>query len=316
MRRLSEDSLNQLYAEIFSRISAAESFAPSTAIQTFSFLLCMHEALSPTAFLAAISRTHPNHLVELKLADLLNMCVNMVVLDSKLNVLRFANVSVQEFLEMQPDLATHRVHRLAAMSCLNTCMQGSPAGLEIELCPTEKFYHYGALYWAEHYHRAAAITDTSDNLFRMMKEFVFDDDEISLSFIGWLDDAHEYSKALANHHPLKKALSAVMNPNHTPLFTVCIFGLTSILDNITQAHDFDWNQRNDLGQTGLYLASAAGYEKIASFFINHGADVNASGGRHGSPLHAACFVGHTAVVQLLLDYGADQKASARFNNAL
>lgn len=239
----------------------------------------------------------------------------MVVLDSKLNVLRFAHVSVQEFLETQPNLAAPHVHSLAAMSCLSMCMQGSPVGREIDLRPKENFYHYSALYWAEHY-RAAAIVGASDELFRIMGDFIFDDEEVSLSFIDWLDDAQKFSEALANHHPLKKALSAVMNLDHTPLFTACVFGLTDLLDVISQPAEFDWNQKNDLGQTGLYLASATGYEKIVSIFIDHGADVNASGGRHGSPLHAACFLGHTSVVQLLLDYGADPKTSGRFENAL
>ena len=57
MQILSEDGLNQLYNEIFSKISATEPFARNTAIQVFSFLICIQEALSPMAFLAAIART-------------------------------------------------------------------------------------------------------------------------------------------------------------------------------------------------------------------------------------------------------------------
>lgn len=225
-------------------------------------------------------------------------------------------VCVQEFLETQPNLATHHIHRLAAMSCLSMCMQGSPVGREVDLRPKEKFYHYSALYWAEHY-KAAAIVGTNDNLFQMMKEFVFDNDEISLSFIDWLDDAQEFSRALANnHHPLKKALSAVTNSDHTPLFAACVFELTNLLDVITQAPDFDWNQKNDIGQTGLYLASAIGYENIVSLFLDHGANVDASGGRHDSALHAACFAGHTAIVQLLLEHNANPNRRGRFDNAL
>ena len=315
MRKLPMDSLKQLYDEAFRKVFTAEPFARSIAIKSFSFLLCMQETLSPTAFLAAIAGTDPKYQAQLELPELLTICFNMLVLDSKLNVVRFAHVSVQEFLETQSDLATHHTHRLAAMSCLNTCMHGSPVGPEIGLLPTENFYHYSALYWAEHY-KAAAITDRNDNLFQMLRDFVYDDNETSLSFIDWLDDAQEYSKALANHHPLKKSLSAVISPDHTPLFTACVFGLASLLDDITQANNFDWNQKNILGQTGLYLASAIGHEQIASLFVDHGADVNASGGRHGRPLQAACFAGHAGVVQLLLNHGADPKLSGRFDNAL
>jgi len=49
----------------------------------------------------------------------------MVVLDSKLNILRFAHVSVQKILETQPDLATHHAHRLAAMGCLDMFASGT-----------------------------------------------------------------------------------------------------------------------------------------------------------------------------------------------
>ena len=315
MQQLSKDSLNQLYADTFNKMLVAEPFARSTAIQSFSFLLCMQEALSPTAFLAAIAGTESDDQVPLKLTDLLTICFNLIVVDSRLNVLRFAHVSVQEFLESQPELAVHHNNRLAAMSCLNMCMQGSSIKPEVGPCPTENFHHYSILYWAEHY-RFADITDTNDELFQAMKGFVFDYNETSLSFIDWLDDAQKCSQALANHHPLKKALSSVVNDDHTPLFTACVFGLSSLLDDTTQAQNFDWNQKNALGQSGLYLASALGHRNIASLFVDHGADVSVRGGKHGSPLHAACFAGHNAIVQLLLDHGADSKSSGGFDNAI
>lgn len=107
MRRLLEDTLNQLYAEIFSEINAAESIVRTTAIKAFSFFLCMQESLSPRAFLAVMSRTDPSQKTDSKLSNLLKICFNLVVLDSKLSVLRFGHVSVQDFLEIQPELATN-----------------------------------------------------------------------------------------------------------------------------------------------------------------------------------------------------------------
>jgi hypothetical protein len=146
MQRLSENSLNRLYADIFSKIFTTESFTRSIAMRTFSFLLCMQETLSSTTFLTAIARTNSNCQAELKLSDLLKICFNMIVLDSKLNILRFAHVSIQEFLETQPDLTTHHAHELAAMSCHDMCMKGLPVGLKVDLCSAERFYHYSALY--------------------------------------------------------------------------------------------------------------------------------------------------------------------------
>ena len=79
--------------------------------------LCMQEALSSAAFLAAISRMDSKYQMLLTLHDLLNIIYfTLIIHDSKLNFLRFAHVSVQEFLEIQPDLAAHRAHKLAATS--------------------------------------------------------------------------------------------------------------------------------------------------------------------------------------------------------
>lgn len=187
--------------------------------------------------------------------------------------------------------------------------------MEVELCPIEHFYHYGALYWAKHC-KAALIVERDDELLRRMKEFLFDDEETSLPFIGWIDDMRQLSEELVNDHSLKRDLSAVLNSNYTPLFTACVFGLTSLVDDISQLKDLDSNMKNDLGHTGLYLASATGNEAVARVLLEHSADVNATGGRHSNPLHAACFAGHTTVVRLLLEYGATPHSRGVIHNAL
>lgn len=316
MPKLSSDTLESLYADTFERISTGETFARKIAIQAFSLLMCLQEPLSPAAFLTAIAMADPHHRhLEFNLSDLLDTCFNLVVLDSKLNVLRFAHVSVQEFLESKPDLAPCCNHRLAAMSCLNVCTQYSPAETGLPLCSKEVFYHYGALYWAEHF-RLAGATSGTDELFQTLKEFVFNDDEISLSFIGWIDDIREFSKALSRDHPLKTATGAAPSANYSPLFIACAFGLSDLIDEISRVQGFDWNEKNDLGHTGIYLASITGRESVVRSLIEFGADVNASGGKYGSPLQAACFAGHVGVVQQLITRGADPQLSGLFDNAL
>ena len=316
LRQLLENTLNQLYADSFNRVSTGEPFARSIAMLTFKLLICMQEALSLEAFLAAVQIADPQYQGKLSIPDILNVCMNMVITDSKMHVFRFTHTSVQEFLEKQPELATEIAHRSAARSCLNMCMQGSMIGTNIVLCPTQDFHHYSMLYWAEHC-KNVAVDDTSDEMFQKIKDFVFDGDEISLSFKDWLDDVKTYSQVLANYHPIKRYLTAVLNHDNTPLFTACVFGFARLLDYIIPAKGFDWNQRNSLGALALYLACLAGNVEIASLFIKNGADVNACGGRYGCPLYVACFRGHAPVVQMLLSRGADPKLKVeRFDNAL
>lgn len=315
MRRLSEDSLNQLYSDSFSRISAGEIFARNTALQTFSWLLCMQEALHPNAFVTAIAMKDLDGQQQLSVSDLIDTCLNLVVLDSKLNILRFAHVSFQEFLETKPEFSRSRVHSLAAISCLHICMQGPDAQVEATSYQIDDFYRYGALYWAEHY-RAASITDPDDEVSIKLREFLFEEDEPSMSFIGWIDIKRQFSEALQDDHPMKKPLSAIPNTVYSLFFTACVFGLVQLFQDIGHTEGFDWNQRNEFGATGLYLASRFGYEAIVGILICHGAEVNVIGAKYSNPLQASCFAGHTDIVTVLLEHGADPHVSGTFANAL
>ena len=93
MQQLSKDTLDHLYADSFGRIAAAETSARNVAWQAFSWLLCLRESLSPSAFVAAVAMANPERQLELTLAELVDICSNLIVLDSKLNILRFAHVS-------------------------------------------------------------------------------------------------------------------------------------------------------------------------------------------------------------------------------
>lgn len=315
MRNFSEDTLDRLYSEILDNIRKAEAYSNKTAIRAFSLLLCLHEPLSPASFLAALTLTDEKHDAVLQLPQVLRLCFNLIIIDSKVNVLRFTHTSVQEFLEAQTEFVPHKIDGIVAKSCLNSCLYSSPVGLGAGLSPTEHFYHYGVLYWAEHC-KATFMAGNSPELLWLAKEFMFDGEGISLSFVGWLEDVQEYAKMLPRHHSLKRGLSAVESQDHTPLFTLCVFGLADLLNQMSQVTDFDWNQKNDSGQTGLYLACSSGQQSIVRFLLDHDADVNPSGGRLGTPLQAACFEGYIDIVQLLIENGADTKSRGFFQNAL
>lgn len=315
MRRFSADTLDRLYSDILDNIRKTEAHSNRIAINAFSLLLCLHEPLSPDCFLAALTLVDGNHEAVLKLPRVLRICFNLVTVDSNMNVLRFAHISVQEFLEAQSEFSPPQIDGIAATACLHSCLYSSPVGLEAGLSPKEHFYHYGVLYWAEHC-KAAFVAGNNPELLGLAKEFMFDDLEISLPFISWLEDAGEYAKVLPRHHWMKKSLSAVGSRNHTPLFTLCVFGLSDMLSQMSQATAFGWNRKNDSGHTALYLACSSGQERIVRVLLDLGADVNPSGGRLGTPLQAACFEGYIDIVRLLIENGADTKSKGAFQNAL
>lgn len=306
MRALPTTTLNELYEEDFTRISEAGKHARNCATQAFSMLLCAQEALSPKALLQAMTSAVPQQAETMTLAKIIDICSNLVVLDSELNVLRFAHISFQEFLEMKAEFAPYNVHRVAAKSCLELCLEGLPTGMEAHISPKDDFRHYSAIYWAEHCR--ITISDGVDHtITSKIKEFVFDDGDVALGFIDWIQVVNKFSEKMPNDHALAKALHSVKHCASSPLFTACVFGLTPIIDNLTQAPDYDWNQMNDNGQSGLYLAAAFNHRPIVQRLLQHKVHINAFGGKFDYPLHAACFGGHASIVGLLLSHGADAK---------
>ena len=310
MRALPKNALNELYEEDWTQISESGQHARSSAIQVFSMLLCAQEALSPEALIQALAKKNSQQGETMNLAKMMDICLNLVVLDSELNMLRFAHISFQEFLETRVEFAPHYVHRVAAEICLDLCLEGLPRGMETDLSPKDNFHHYSAVYWAEHC-KITIINGSDDSLNSKMVEFAFDGGDVALAFVDWIQEVKKLTKKMPHDHALAKALYSVTNSSASPLFTACVFGLDPIIDNLSHAADYDWNQMNDFGQTGLYLAAAAGHKTTVQSLLQREVYINVLGGKFGHPLHAACFRGHTSIVELLLDHGADPKLGVR-----
>ena len=310
MRTLPKNTLNDLYEEAFDRIPESGQFAQSYATQVFSMLLCAQEALSPEALLQVMAKTALQHRESMTLDKMIDICSDLVVLDSELNVLRFAHISFQEFLETRAEFTPHNVHKVAAATCLDFCLESLPRGVESEISPKNHFHHYSAVYWAEHC-RVTVVNEADHLITNKIEEFVFDGDDVALAFVDWMHDVNHLVKKLPNHHPLGKALNSVLHSGGSPLFTACVFGLVSIVDHLAHGPDYNWNQTNDLGQSGLYLAAARCQKTIVQRLLQHDIQVNAFGGKFGHPLHAACFRGDASIVKTLLDHGADPKLGSR-----
>ncbi|KAJ7603453.1 ankyrin repeat-containing domain protein [Mycena polygramma] len=71
--------------------------------------------------------------------------------------------------------------------------------------------------------------------------------------------------------------------------------------------DYPWRNPNwsRHAPPSLYLCSTIGYVEGVRFLLDHGADVNAAGGRYGSALQGAAVNGNVDIVCLLLEKGAD-----------
>lgn len=276
--RLSQDGLEELYATAYQRIHGSTAKVREIASRAFSWLLCSRETFTPGAFMKAVLALESDGTV------------------GDIGVSQLANVS-------------------AALSCVEVYISCPPSNLDSALHLTEDFSHYATLYWVEHC-RIATMNGQIHELDQKIQRFVFDDDEVSLCFIGWVDDVRHLQRHLPNKHDLKKAINAITSPSLSPLFTACAFGLNGVLHKLCQLDGFNSNldQKSESGHTGVYLAAAFGHESIVRLLIETGVDLNMTGGKYTYPLHAAAFAGHTTIVQVLLANGADPRLKGVFDS--
>lgn len=298
--KATSESLEGMYSDLLSRAAEADPGSHIYAQIAFSWLLCMYEPLSPQAFLAAISTLGPDEHHKLTLSELLAICSNLIVLDSKSDTLRFVHLSFREYLEARPEFELSRINGVAAKSCLRTCGQVSPFQVRSPLEPSSHFALYAAMYWPRHY-QVATVRDETGSFTENLKDFIFyEEGETSLPFMAWLETAQNASEILAHDNPLKRELNAVASSSMTPFFTACIYGLTDILQIVLALTTFDVDEKNFTGQTGIYLASASNHLETVELLLSHGADIAIEGGRHMTPFLAACSNGHVKIVELFL----------------
>jgi ankyrin repeat protein len=65
------------------------------------------------------------------------------------------------------------------------------------------------------------------------------------------------------------------------------------------------NEKNDEGETPLFIAAEEGNSAVAELLISRGADVNSKNNEGETPLFVAAEEGNRAVVELLISRGAD-----------
>ncbi|KAG6362578.1 hypothetical protein INS49_007670 [Diaporthe citri] len=309
--------LDQLYEETLQQVLSGGDTARSFVIHIFSWLLYMKSPLTLSTLIDAMSVSKVSSAI-INTIQVSDMCAHLVVADTRQDAVRFAHQSIKEYLlRAKQDLFSPCIsHALLASTCIEVCSRGPPHGqpLEVQIL---SIYVYAAMYWAPHFKGAEVLEGNSD-LFMRMLSFVVDEDDMmpSLSFETWMDTAAELASLLPNHHPMKPALDAIPNEQSSPVFLAAVFGVDGLLKLLVESGiEMDWNQRNKRGTTAVYLAAAFGNASTVSFLINQGAEVNVECGRHGSPLHAACYGGHEEAVKRLLSHNASVTCGKRFENA-
>ena len=289
---------------------------------------------------------------------LIHSCEGLLLLDKKLNIVRFSHLSVQEYLETRDEIWNVNVidaQLYVSESCL-WALQSSPEA---------SLYEYAACNWFKHCRSYQdRLRSSKDIKYEMniplLSSFLGCFTEPSSSYVNWASWVEKKGKyhdlAVVLSTPLCPAFSAaytgmgelvswlwdsdgndleIANNSGLPLLGVASmhgtkwsvaemlkagkFQISSVqgalysaleggnISTIEPLLDSGANVNFTGGIHGTALGTAAHLGKldIAKLLIDRGADVNLTGGLHGSALGNAAYQGHVDIVTLLLDQGAN-----------
>jgi predicted transcriptional regulator len=301
------DDLAATYDQIYKRIQN-DARTSSWALKALMWILEAEELLSPDEWVGGVSwasslRPDGNP-PKLEMAVLLDVCQNLVVHDAQQNVMRFAHLSVQEFLEAKA--LDCQAAEMVASACLAVLQH--PHTLNTR--PTAStdftaFHRYSIRYWPEHV-RQCDDNEPTPQLSSTLSAFMGSSVRAADAYIHWLEAATTMSHGYNGfkNSTLRNRIQRLWSTPPNPLFAAALFGF-KVCGYLWEPNTFDPNCTNDAQETLLYLASLDGNTATIRLLLQNGADINHPAHRDDTaPLLAAIERHDPKVLDLLLDAGA------------
>ena len=246
---------------------------------------------------------------------LLKMCRNLVTLDSKSQVVRFAHLSVQEYLEKLDDFTAEKPNSMAASVCLSALLSEETSTPS----PFGEASRYHVAYWMEHVSRCTGSQDVLD----LVRSFLGTPVKPGQAYRNWLQIverlnsdwdsrnlvqpwAYQFLRTVNIGFRYREMRHLLLEP-WNPLFAVCYFRLGMGIQDFWTWDAFDIDSRNSRGETLLHIASLAGNEQIVKSLLENGADANTPyweiSPDFENPLTAAIKNRQARIAVTLLDHG-------------
>lgn len=289
--------LKATYSKIFETIVAYSEQSRLLTMKTLKWIMCARRPLSPAELIMALS-VGSTQLLDLDKETILRFCNNLVTWDSELDVLRFAHLSVQEFLE-ETLCKTADAHAMAAETCLLAlCLPNQTTGsIGVWTKTGNQAEPYYAEHWGHHI-RICGQQSGNSSISLLQKQFFNSSARPSKAYLEWA--ARKLSCYEAHGNP-------TYNIHCTPLFTAAHYGLTESVQFLLEA-----DPQNANLQTALFIAASTGHEPVVHLLIENGADPNLSDRSGNTALHIAASGGHMAMFEPLIGNEADPRLHAGF----
>lgn len=307
------ETLEITYTEIYKRITSQRGSSSQLAKKALMWVMCSYQPFPPEQLVTAISlgSTTGSGLVA---ASLFKLCHNLLTLDRQQNIVRFAHLSVREFLEKR-HFSNSNAHRMVAETCLSFLM--NPVNLEPihaldpHSCPIAEIRNvtvYPVIHWPMHI-QESQLDDQKDGLeqptAKLLGEF------LRTSTTEWYK-TYDIIKIARERFGVRPPTDEFRELDFTPLLPLqvaCIFGFGNIIKSLWDSESWDVNAISERGLTALAIASQRGDLWIVKTLLENEADVNAAGGALAAAISRK---DNEQVLQLLLENGADTNANVGY----
>lgn len=290
-------TLFQLYKAIMERIDRIASHGRTLAKKALRWLLCAREPLTSETLVEMLGSRGPDDPQALQILkdEILSLCCNLVVLDNAFDVFRFAHASVRDFLEDQPDFAFSEINTQAAAEAL-TFVQSEWKD------DTKGFANYAVKHWIFHYRDLDFQFRRNHPLSSSVRAFFVRGTVCDPFYkrweLGFTRDTIEDTMGVTS-------ATIAASQCYGPLYLACAHGLLEVVDALANNLDVDLNDRNYIGETGLYIAARQRYPEIVERLLDLGADQGIPTFSNATALHRAAENGDQVTLLLLLQHGAD-----------
>jgi len=307
--------LSGVYDEIMSSVKSRPGAGFELATRALKWMLVSRRPLKPQELVAATElnplSTQPGRAVQssqppqgplLDLELVIHVCGGLVLLDQEAEVMRFAHLSVREYLEVRKDSwSIIDTERFVSEGCLWTLLRGP------SLMPL--LYDYAGRNWFRHcrsYQDIALSQTTEDPNYTLdiptLNTFLGSFDCPSIRFVEWV--------GWLPKHEVHEGLNLAQTVESTPLspaFAAAVCGLGELVSWLWHSEGADLAIKNKRNESLLYLASRYGTIWIMEHIITQAAGVDVDGVQSaysGTALAGAALSGNLERVSLLLGRGA------------
>jgi ankyrin repeat domain-containing protein 50 len=251
---------------------------------------------------------------------ILEICGNLLVIDSERQVWRFSHLSVMEFWE-ENHWSLWQAHCHVARSSLlflletykadPTPVSATPVIISSDNSVNEveklsydiydlrhPFQEYNNRYWVEHIQFLEGQEPDSE-LSHLLKTFLGSPNNSSMQYRRW----HVYLRKSDHGY----SASGETTPETASVFAMCFFSFYTLLADWWADEEIDLSQVNARGNGLLHIAAAAGSVSICAKLLERGiiVDMELQTRGYGSALANASVCGNIDVVKLLIENGAD-----------